>query len=175
MLTAKIYGASLHSLAKEQGEAEKILSELRYISSLFKEYPDYVKILDSPRIGREELTEILNEDFSGKINRYTLNFLKLLCEKHMVRYIDECFKEYERLYNNDNNISVVTVTTAETLSEESAERLVKRLEEKTGGRVILKRRTDKSCIGGIIIETEGMKMDLSVKAELENIKRSLIK
>ncbi|MGN0108141.1 MAG: ATP synthase F1 subunit delta [Hominilimicola sp.] len=175
MLTAKTCGESLHSLAKEQGEAKEILSELRYIAVLFREHPDYVKILDSPQIARDELMEILNEDFFGKVSRYTLNFLKLLCEKHMVHCIDECFKEYEKQYNKDNNIRIVSVTTAKPVSEELLEKLAIKLEKKTGGKIVLKRKIDESCIGGIIIETDGMKIDSSVKAELDNIKQSLIK
>ena len=175
MLTAKTYGESFHSLAKEQGIAKEILSELRYVSALFREHPDYVNILDSPQIARSELMEILNEDFFGKVNRYTLNFLKLLCEKHMVHCIDECFKEYEKQYNKYNNIRIVSVTTAKPVSEELVEKLAKRLEEKTGGKIVLKRKIYESCIGGIIIETDGMKIDSSVKTELENIKQSLVK
>lgn len=174
MVAAKTYGESLHSLAKEQGKAKEILSELRYIAALFKEHPDYVKILDSPQIARDELMEILNEDFFGKVNRYTLNFLKLLCEKHMVHCIDECFKEYEKQYNRDNNIKIVRVTTAKPVSEALIEKLAARLEEKTGGKIVLKRKVDESCIGGIIIETDGMKIDSSVKTELESMKKALV-
>lgn len=174
MLIAKTYGESLYSLGKEQDKAEEILSELRYISSLFKEHPDYVKILDSPQIARSELMEILNEDFFGKVNRYTLNFLKLLCEKRMVHCIDECFKEYEKQYNKDNNIRIVSVTAAKPLSEELLDKLVQRLEQKTGGKIVLKRKIDESCIGGIIIETDGMKIDSSVKSELDGMKKALV-
>lgn len=174
MSVSTTYGESLHSLAKEEGMAEEILSELKYISSLFKEHPDYVKILDSPQINRDELMEILNQDFFGKVNKYTLNFLKILCEKHMVHHIDDCFKEYERLYNEDNNIKVVNITTAKPVSETIVEKLVTKLEEKTGGRIVLKRRVDERCIGGIIIEMDGMQIDSSVKSELSNLKRTLI-
>lgn len=173
MLSAKTYGESLHSLAKEQGEAKKILSELRYISALFYEHPDYVEILDSPQIARDELMQILNEDFFGKVNRYTLNFLKLLCEKHMVHCIDECLKEYEKQYNRDNNIRIVRVTTAKPVSQSILDKLVRKLEEKTGGKIVVKRKIDESCIGGIIIETEGMRIDSSVKTELESMKKAL--
>ena len=39
-----------------------------------------------------------------------LNFLKLLSEKHSVHHIGECFKTYEKLYNEDNSIKIVNVT-----------------------------------------------------------------
>lgn len=174
MSIPKTYGKSLYELAAEESVAEEILHEIKNIAVLFKEHPDYVKILDSPQIDKDELMEILNQDFFGKINRYTLNFLKILCEKRMVHHVDECLKEYERLYNDDNNIKVVNVTTAKPLSGELAEKLVRKLEEKTGGKIVLKQRVDEGCIGGIIIETDGVRIDSSVKSELSNLKKALI-
>ncbi len=174
MLVSKTYGESLHSLAKEEGMADEILSDLRYLSEMLDEHPDYVKILDSPQIERDELMEILDQDFFGRVNKYTLNFLKLLTEKHMVHHLDDCFKEYERLYNSDNNIKVVNVTTAKPMSETLLNKLISKLEEKTGGKIVLKKRVDESCIGGIIIESDGMRIDSSVKSELSNLKKALI-
>lgn len=174
MSEAKIYGKSLHEVASEEGMAEEILSELLSIAELFRENPDYVKILDSPRIDRDELMEILNQDFFGRVKKYTLNFLKMLCEKRMVHHIDECVREYERLYNEDNNIKVVNVTTAKPMKEEIVNKLITKLEEKTGGNIVLKRRVDESCIGGIIIEMDGKQIDSSVKSGLGRIKKALI-
>ena len=174
MSEIKIYGESLHAAAKEDGVADIILSELKSISELFNKNPEYVQILDSPQIERSELMEILNQDFFGRVHKYTLNFLKILCEKRMVHYIGECLGEYERLYNADNNITVVNVTTAKPMSEEIAAKLITKLEKKTGGRIVLKRRVDESCIGGIIIESDGMRLDSSLRSELSNLKQTLV-
>lgn len=118
--------------------------------------------------------EILNEDFFGKVHRYTMNFLKLLCEKHMVHYLDECLSEYERLYNKENNIHIVNITTAKPMKEELLTRLVRKLEKKTGGKIVLKKHIDESCIGGIIIETDENRIDTSIRSGLEDMKRALI-
>lgn len=172
-MSEKTYGISLHALAKEEGLEEEILSELSTMSELFKKHPDYVKILDSPQIDRGELMTILNDDFVGRMHRYTLNFLKLLSEKHMVHHLHDCLKEYEHLYNRENNLHIVDVTTANEMSVSLIERLTCKLEEKTGGKVILKRHVDKSVLGGIIIETEDRQLDASLRAELGKMKKAL--
>lgn len=174
MSDAKVYGKSLHAVAREEGAADLILSELKSVAALFKENPDYVKILDSPLIDRSELMEILNQDFFGRVNKYTLNFLKILCEKKMVHHIEECLNEYERLYNEDNNITVARVTTARPLSGDIVDRLTSKLEEKVGGRIVLKKRVDESCIGGIIIEMDGRRIDSSIRTGLDEIKKALV-
>ncbi len=174
MSAAKIYGESFFELARSEGLEDIILSDLRDIAGLFKEHPQYVTILDSPQIERGELMTVLNEDFSGRVNRYTLNFLKLLCEKHMAHFLAESLAAYEDLYNRYKNIKTVSVTTARPLSEETAQKLTERLEAKTGCKIILKRSVDETCIGGIIIETDGKLIDSSIKSELSNLKRELI-
>ena len=173
MSDARIYGESLYELAKDEKISEEILSELKKLNTLFKEHPDYVKILDSPQIPRRELMSILNEDFFGRANGYMLNFIKLLSEKHMVHCLDECLKEFERQYNRYNNIRVVHVTTAKPMSETLAARLVKKLEKKTGGKIILKHKIDHSCIGGIIIKTDNMSIDASVINELNTLRKTI--
>lgn len=116
MSVPQTYGASLYDLAKDEGMSREILLELEGIVSLFNEHPAYVKILDAPQIERDDLMEILNEDFLGKVNRYVLNFLKLLSEKHSVHHIGECFKTYEKLYNEDNSIKLLMLQ-QQSLSE----------------------------------------------------------
>lgn len=168
------YGVSLYELALDEGIEKEILGDLKKLVALFKENPLYTRLLDLPSITQNETNKIIDEDFGIHINKYTLNFLKLLAEKRMVRHIDECAKVYESLYNKDNNIVVVTATTARELSNELKEKLVKTLETKLKSRVTLKTRVDKECIGGIIIEADGMRINSSIKSGLENLKKALI-
>lgn len=169
------YGKSLFELAMENNIENIILDDLKGITDLFNKNHDYVKILDSPQIERNELMKILNEDFMGEIHRYTLNFLKILCEKHMVHDFSKCAEEYEKLYNKAKNISIVNITTARELSDGIANKLEEKLKSRLGGKIVLKKRVDKSCIGGIIIEFDGKRIDSSLKTELANIRQSLVK
>lgn len=175
MSAAGNYGRSLFELASEEKIEDIVLDDLNGILDLFNDHSDYVKILDSPQIERDELMKILNEDFMGEIHRYTLNFLKILCEKHLVHDFSKCAEEYRKLYNKANNISIVNVTTARELSDSIAKKLEEKLKSRLGGKVVLKKRVDKSCIGGIIIEFDGKRIDSSLKTELANIRQALVK
>lgn len=173
MSMAEIYCKSLYSLAYDEGKTELIYNDLKSVLSLFKENPDYVKILDSPQIGKSKQLGIIDEDFKGAVNEYTLNFLKVLCENRIVRCFDECFTVYEKQYNSDNNIKIVSVTTAKKLTPLLEEKLTKKLKAKMGGSIVLEKHVDETQIGGIIIETDGMRIDSSLKSELNNLKMAL--
>ena len=173
MSMAEIYGKSLYTLAYEEKMTELIYTDLKSVLSLFKENPDYVKILDSPQIGKSKLLGIIDEDFKDAVNTYTLNFLKVLCENRMVRYFDECFDVYEKQYNSDNNIKIVSITTAKELTPSLEEKLLEKLKVKMGGEIVLEKHVDETQIGGIIIESDGIRIDSSLKSELNNLKRAL--
>lgn len=174
MLKSNNFSGSLYALAEEENVEEEIFADLKSVTLAFDEHPDYIKILDSPQIGRSDLMRILNEDFFDKIHKYTLNFIKLLCERHMVYRIGECFREYERLYNEKHNIKIVTVTTARPLTDTLAEKLSQKLEARLGGKVVLNKRVDEACMGGLVVEAEGMLMDSSIKSELSMIRNEII-
>ena len=82
--------------------------------------------------------------------------------------------KHKKLYNEDNSIKIVNVTTAKPIGKHLEEKLLQKLEKKTGGKVVLKMHVDKKCIGGIIIETDGIRIDSSIKSGLEDLKKALI-
>lgn len=174
MLKSKIFGRSLYALAEEENVEDEIFADLKSVTLAFNEHPDYIKILDSPQIGRSDLMTVLNEDFFGRIHKYTLNFIKLLCERHMVYCIGECFREYERLYNEKHNIKIVTVTTARPLTDTLANKLSQKLEARLGGTVVLDKHVDEACMGGLIVEADGKRIDSSIKSELSMIRNEII-
>lgn len=170
----KIYGKSLYDLAKEENMSDRIFSELKYIAGLFAENPDYAKLLDSPNFSRNDLNTIIDDDLSDSVSIYMLNFIKLLSENHLVSHIDVCLKEFEQQYNKDNNIKIVRVITAKPLNSVSEDRLKEKLSRKTGSRIILHKTVDEKCIGGIIIEMDGIRIDSSIRSGLLEMKNTLI-
>ncbi len=164
------YAKALYLLAKEEGISKKVYDDLKRLDNAFSENPTYLQIISSPKI--KEKTQIIDEDFADKVNRHTLNFLKVLCEKRAVGTFHKCVKEYERLYNSDNNIRFVRVITARELAPSLEEKLINKLNKKYGT-IILEKSIDCEIIGGMIIEADGKRLDYSIKSRLEDMKEAL--
>ena len=49
--TARVYGGSLYELAQEEHLEEEILSEMKEIRALFRENPEYPRLLSDDRRG----------------------------------------------------------------------------------------------------------------------------
>ncbi len=169
---AHVYGLSMFSLACDEGSEKEILDELKTAAALFKENAGYSSLLDSPAVSLDERLSLIDTAFSGA-HMYVLNFLKILCEKRYTHLFIECVKEYEKAYEKKNNITRITAITARALSDDQRTRLIKKLENEYGKKVILSETVDKSIIGGIVIKGENSQTDASVLSRLNALRSSL--
>ena len=75
--TAKMYGGSLYDLAAEEGLETRILGELDEVQQLLKQNPDYLRLLSTPSIPKNERCGLLDEALRDRVHLYVLNFLKM--------------------------------------------------------------------------------------------------
>lgn len=168
-----VYAQALYSLAKEESRSQEVLEQLKVLKGSFSLEPDFIRLLSSPKVSKEERCRIVDESFRGKVHPYVLNFMKLLTEKGYMRHFEDCCKAYQALYNQDNGILVVQAVTAVALNESQSERLSGTLARITGKTIELENRIDPDCLGGIRVEYDGKCVDDTVAHRLEEMGRML--
>jgi len=166
----KEYSQALFTLACEENSSEKYLEELKLIADVFKEEPEYVTLLSSPNVSKEEKLSSIDSTFSPFVSEYTLSFLKLLCEKGHITRFDVCLEDYEKLYNMKCKTRIARVISSVPLTDEEGAKIKASLERKWGVCVNLICETDESILGGIIIKTEDTVIDGSLKTKLRDVK-----
>lgn len=169
-----VYGEALYDLALSEGLSEAILKELTVLSQSFAVEPDFIRLLGTPSLSKQERCQILDDSFRGKVHSYVLNFLKILTEKGYMRHFGDCCDAYRTIYNRDNGILVVTAVTAVALSDSQQLRLNERLAAITGKKIELVNRIDPNCLGGIRLDYDGKRLDDTVEHRLSTI-RSVLK
>ena len=70
---ARLYGSSMYDLAAEEQLTDTVLEQMQTIRQLFRENPDYVKLLSEPSIPKEERTKLLDTAFGTEAERYLVN------------------------------------------------------------------------------------------------------
>lgn len=171
--TAKYYGGALYDLAKEDGLEAKILEELQVLDGCFGSESDYVKLLATASVPKQERREILERDFGGKLQPYVLNFLMLLTERGYIREFHGCAEVFRHRYNEDAGILEAVAVTAIPLPRELREKLLKKLADTTGKKIDLCERIDPSVLGGIRLEMDGQQLDGTVRHRLNDIRKIL--
>lgn len=171
--TARLYGGSLYDLAVEEKLADTILEQMQEIRDIFRENPDYVKLLSEPSLPKEERIKLIEEAFGGQAERYLVNFIKLLCERGLLSEYAGCCEAFTRRYNADHGIAEAVVTSAVALSETQMTALREKLEKISGKKVSLVQKTDPSVLAGLRVELEGKQLDGTVQGRLSGISKKL--
>ena len=169
-----VYGQALYDLAQSENLSEQILKELDVLRHSFSQEPDFVKLLSTPALTKQERCDILDQSFRGKVQPYLLNFLKILTEKGYIRHFSHCCDAYRDQYNRDHGILPVTAVTAVPLTDAQQKRLKSKLENITGKTVELYSRIDPSCLGGMRLDYDGKRVDDTVAHRLDAV-RTLLK
>lgn len=169
-----VYGLALYDLAKSEGLTEQILKELSVLRQSFEGEPDFLKLLHTPALSKQERCDILDASFRGKLQPYLLNFLKILTEKGYIHHFSHCCDAYRDQYNRDHGILPVTAVTAVPMTDAQQKRLKEKLEALTGKTVELHSRIDPSCLGGVRLDYDGKRVDDTVSHRLDAV-RTLLK
>ncbi len=171
--TVAAYGDSLYDLCTEEKLTEEILPEIELVKRIFDDNPDYIRVLNEPSIAKAERIKLLNDAFDGKINRYLLNFLKLLCENGIIAEYKNCAKQFTKRYNKDNGIVEATVTSAVKITEVQRKMLTEKLEKISGRKVVLTEKTDDKFIAGLKVDMDGKQYDGTVSERINTIRKAV--
>ncbi len=172
MIDTKEYAKALFLLAEEKGAMQAILCDLKQAADVLKSEPDYVALLDSPALSREEKDTLIGEAFAS-MDADLCSFLKILCTKHALYTISRIADAYEALCDEATGILRAEAITATPLSDAQSERLKKRLEAMTGKTVILTNTVDTAVLGGVKLRYMGKQWDGSLKNRLDAIRKTL--
>ncbi len=172
--TGSVYGQALYDLAKAEQLSQQIRNELDVLQRSFAAEPDFIRLLSSPGISKEERCQVLEASFRGKIQDYLLNFLKILTEKGYIRHFSSCCDAYREQYNRDNGILPVTAVTAAPLTTQQAQKLTERLSRLTGKAIDLTNRIQPDVLGGVRLDYDGKRLDDTLAHRLAEV-RSLLK
>lgn len=183
---ARVYGGSLYDLAAEEnltgagnsislvpGLTKAILDQMTDIRQIFRENPDYLKLLSEPAIKKGERLDLIEKAFGASAERYLVSFLKLLCERNLLGEYEGCCEAYRKRYNADHNIADALVTSAVALTDGQLEALRVKLESISGKEVVLEQKIDRSVLAGIKVELEGKQLDGTVAGRLSGLSRQL--
>lgn len=166
------YAEALFSLSEELGISEGVLSDLTLTSDILRQYPEYVKLLDTPAVSVPEKLALISESFASLADVVS-NVVKILAEKHSVHLLNEIAKEYSALYNESRGICTAEIISAVAITDEQAQKLKEKLENMTGKTIVIKSTVDKSILGGLKLRYLGKELDGTLKARLTSIEKSL--
>ena len=171
---AREYGDGLYALCEEENISHEVLDQMLSLSRIFKEQPDFTRLLGNMSLSKEERVKILDSVLRGQIHLYLLNFLKILCERGALNEYEGCLAAFKTLYNQAHGIVEASVTTAVALDDEQRARMTEKLSKMTGKKVVLNEKIDASLVGGVLLEMNGQRYDNTLKNRLKSIHSAMV-
>ena len=169
---AKSYGDALFMLADELNQADEMKDDLSTLCKTISENPDYLKLLDTPALSREERVKLADEAFDG-LNKKLVNLVKILIERSVAYLIFKIRDAYMSAYDISRGIERVEAITVLPLTDIQLSKLQNKLANITGKQIIIKNTIDSSILGGMKLRYLGIQIDGSVKTKLDNFEQSL--
>ena len=167
------YAYSLSELCTEENTMECVYKEFTDFYELLNKSEELYTLLSDETFKKEDKKRVIDNVFDKDDNIMLKNFLFLLVDKNRIDEIKLIYLDFKNLYLEHSGILNVEVKSANELSEELLDSLKNKLLDKFNKKIILSRSVDKNIIGGIILYINGKMIDLSVKNELDIIKRQL--
>lgn len=175
-LVSATYGEALFELAVEEGKEEEFLNEIIQLRTLLSENPDFGKLMNHPKILKENKLEVLREVFEGRISKELLGFLHLIVSKDRYDEIDHILDYFIEEVKKLKGIGIAYVTTAMDLSEAKKKEVEERLLATTSFKEMeMHYQVDEDLIGGMVIRIGDRVVDSSVKNKLFELQRKLLK
>lgn len=168
--TNKEYASALFSLATENNSVDQYEKSLMEIEDIFKENPDYIKVLESPAIPLSERISFIDKAFASTYTEYLVSFLKVLCENGHIAQIVSCIEAFCDLVRIYKNRTIATVYYVEPLSVEQKTALIEKLQKISGKVIEPEFIKDESLIGGIKVQIDDKIIDGSIKNRLNKAK-----
>jgi F-type H+-transporting ATPase subunit delta len=173
-VVATRYAEALLGAIDDGQRLDGICDELRAISGLVADNAQMKAFLEGPNIVESHKHAFVQKIFAEKIERETLDFLRLLLHKHRIAHLAEIADEFARMVEARRNQVRVQVTTAFALPPDMHERLKRALDAVTDKDCLIQTRTDPRVIGGVVAVVEDRVLDGSLRSSLGELRKQLM-
>jgi F-type H+-transporting ATPase subunit delta len=171
---AAVYARSLFEVAMDQDKLDDVRDQLGAFTDALAETRDLQVFFFSPYFSTAEKEDGLERVVSDA-DPVVLNFLELLIEKHRMPVIFRIRAIFDALWEEENKLLPVSITSAVELDEAVVKQLVDRIAEQTDRTVEVTSEVDPDILGGIVVQVGNSVLDASVRNRLEQLRKQVAK
>jgi len=169
---AQVYARSLFEVAKEQDKLDVVREQLGQFADALDGNRELAIFFFSPYFSTEEKKDGLGRLLDG-VDPVVANFLAVLVENHRMPAIFRIRRAFEALWEQENRLLPVTITSAVPLDEATVRSIGDAIGRQTGQHVQLTADVDPDVLGGLVVRVGNSILDASIRNRLENLRRSV--
>ena len=175
-LISKTYGDALFELAVEKNKVDVLAEEIEQLKGVLSENEEFGRLMNHPKIIKEEKIQVAKNVFEGRISDELLGFITIIISKDRYKDIDAILDYFIAEVKRYKGIGVATVTTAVPLKEEQCKKIEQKLLDTTQyTKMEMHYDLDESLIGGMVVRIGDRVVDSSIKTKLNELQKELLK
>jgi F-type H+-transporting ATPase subunit delta len=170
------YARAFYAYALDNNEEDKVYDEMKFLSNSFLTVPELKKFLQNPVLTLDTKIHALETASGGNVTKSSRQFYEFVFdrEKHdLLLYIASA---YLSVYRKAKNLVYVDLITAVEPDSEFIDSIKNHILKEYSDNVIVEMSIsiDPGIIGGFILNVDGKQLDLSIKGELKNLRKSIL-
>ena len=169
---AEVYARSLFEVANGQGTFDDVREQLGQFADALDAERELAIFFFSPFFSSQEKKDGLERAVEGA-DETVVHFLELLIDKHRMPAIFRIRRRLDVLWERENKVLPVQVTSATQLEEETVKRIGERIGQETGRHVELTAEVEPAILGGIVLRVGNQILDASIRARLDRLRRQV--
>jgi len=169
---AQVYARALFEVAMERGILDEIHDELGAFTTALEENRELAVFFFSPYFSSEEKKDGLERAVTGA-DPIFMNFLETLLERHRMPVIFRMRARFEQLWDEENKLLPVEITSSVQLDEEIVAQIGDRIGEQTGQKVELSSKVDPDILGGLVVRVGNFVLDASIRNRLNQLRKQV--
>jgi F-type H+-transporting ATPase subunit delta len=169
---AQVYARALFEVAKEHDRLDEVREQLVMFADALDQNRDMAAFFFSPYFSADEKKQGLRRAIDGADPLF-MNFLEALIERHRMPAVFRIRTEFDRLWDEENRLLPVEVTSAIELDAETVQSIGERIGAQTGRKVELASRVEPDILGGIVLRVGNFILDASIRNRLEQLRKQV--
>jgi F-type H+-transporting ATPase subunit delta len=171
---AQVYARSVFEVAKEHDKLDLVREQLGEFADAVAGSHDLQVFLFSPYLSTDEKVDGLRRALEDA-DETVVNFLDLLIEKHRMPFLFRIRREFDELWEEENRLLPVQVTSAIELDESTVRRIGDTIGKQTDRQIELTSEVDPGILGGIVLRVGNSILDASIRNRLEKLRKQVVK
>ncbi|MEY4510078.1 MAG: hypothetical protein RLZZ450_2200 [Pseudomonadota bacterium] len=170
----KRYARAILELASEAGQLELVGRELTEFAALYAGSSELQALFASPSVTAAVRKAVLSDVLaSAGASELTRKSILYVADSGRLAALPSISRSYNELAEQTSGVVRAEVTSAAPLSDAYYAQLQKTLEQVTGHRVSLEKKTDPALIAGVVTRVGDKVFDGSIRSRLADLRDSL--
>ena len=169
---AQVYARALFEVAQERGVLDEVHEQLGQFADAMHDNRELAVFFFSPYFSTEEKKQGLQrgvKDADPAIE----NFLQALIERHRMPAIFRIRQSVAKLWEEENKMLAVEVTSAIPLEKSVVTSLGERIGEQVDRKIEITSSVDPEILGGIVLRVGNLILDASIRNRLNQLRKQV--